>query len=73
MDPEKVYWDANEEIYVHSSVMCYDPGVQAYYTIINQKEGDLRPLYYLWYSGDFMLVARGNLEQSIKIVMEDRS
>lgn len=45
LDPDKVYWDDKEEMYVHASAICYDPEVNAYYIIINPKEGDTMPLY----------------------------
>lgn len=45
----------------------------AYYTLINQDGGDLRPLYYAQSGGDFSLAANGKFGQSNKVVMEDNS
>lgn len=47
--PEKIYWDDNNDIFGHASGMCYDPNnmFNAYYTLIDQDGGDVRPLYYI--------------------------
>lgn len=73
LEPKKVYWDEEEEFYVHASRMHYDPSVKACYTFIDQRGGDLRPLYYVQSGSDFMIAARGTLGQSNKIVLEDKS
>lgn len=72
LDSDKVYWDYNEKIFGHASGMCYDPQVNAYYTLINPKEGDMRPLYQRS-KGDSMLAVRGKLCQSKKFVLEDKN
>lgn len=56
LDPDTIYWDEVEEIFVHASGMYFDPGAKAYYTVIDQSGEDLRPLYYSQSGGDFSLV-----------------
>lgn len=55
--------------------MCYDPdpGVKAYYTLIDKQSGDLRPLYHIQLGGYFALTVNGKLGQSNKIVLDDKS
>lgn len=38
LDPEKICWDDENEVYIHASGVCYDtgPGVKAYYMLIDQ-------------------------------------
>lgn len=59
LDPDKIYQNEDEEIYIHVSEMCYDPMEKEYFILINLDEGDLRPLYYrqrmgnsTWLSGE---------------------
>lgn len=61
LDPDKIYWDRVEELYAHVSNMDYDPNpaVKAYYTLIEQNGGDLRPLYYIQFGRYFSLVVIG--------------
>lgn len=73
LDPEKIYWNEDEEIYVHASGMCYDPIEKVYFTLINPDEGDHRPLYYRQNKNELKLAVRGELGQSNKIVLEDRN
>lgn len=53
--------------------MCYGPEVKVYYTLIDQKGGDLRPIYYIQSGGEFFVSKNGKLGQSNKVVMDDKS
>lgn len=72
LDPEKVYLNEDEEIYVHASRMCFDPVEKEYFNSVNPNEDDMRPLYYRQSNGELKLAVRGELGQSNKIVLEDR-
>lgn len=61
----------DEEVYVHSSGMCFDTIEKVYFTLINPDEGDLWPLYYRQCKEEFKLTIRGELRQSNKIILED--
>lgn len=75
LDPDTIYWDEENEIFFHTSGMCYDPdpNVKPYYTLIDQDGRDLRPIYYIQSGGDFLVVINGKIGQSNKIVMEDKT
>lgn len=64
LNPDEVYWNEEEKIYVHASNMCFDPFEKVYFTQVNPYEDDLRPLYYRQSKEDFKLVVKGELGQS---------
>lgn len=71
LDPKKVHWNNDEEIYVHMSGMCFGPIEKVYFSYLNPDEYDIRPLYYRQSNGDLNLAVRGKLGLSNKIVLKD--
>lgn len=68
LDPYTIFWDDKSGAYVSASGICYDPipRVKAFYTLIDQDSGDLRPLDYIQLGGEFLLAMNGKIGKVIR-------